>query len=411
MRKYRPLDLLHPAAIFIIFYFVFILGSAMISTFYPLYSVHIEEEVIFMVIVYFFIFTASAYWLSPLLTPWKLRRVNKVEVHFAWLNCYFCASLVLFLTGLSFYFVVYHEMGGMPLLANGELENLRVEAKKGLGSYILLGNAFLILANILLYTIYRKVKKIKKVAILIITAASFLMIVGIGYRGPAAYLILYSILTYHFYSNQYACKQRLSMNYIALGIVLIVMVSFAGYLRHGGEFDWAGLLSVGWTFFVNLSNFNDIYQYFQEADFYFGMSFVNDFLVAFPDSKHDFLGNELKMLMGMEFDGEGVTVTAPGEGYVNFGFIGVIYHALFTGLVAGLVYNFLSQRQSNRFRVLLIIFSLFFSKVPAAGFMAAFVFTLAPMLIAYVFYVLVLKFIKMSMLTLKLMSKQSLLTS
>ena len=81
---------------------------------------------------------------------------------------------------------------------------------------------------------------------------------------------------------------------------------------------------------MNVYNLNEIVSYFpKRVDFYYGKSFLNDFSVAIPGSKVDFLGKELKNLLELDFAGEGVTVTAPGEGYVNFGIFGVIIHAAF----------------------------------------------------------------------------------
>jgi oligosaccharide repeat unit polymerase len=270
-------------------------------------------------------------------------------------------------------------MGFIPILMEN-VEEVRVEAKVGLGKFVILGNALLYTSNIFLFAYYSNLSNQQKMISIFILLSSCMIIMGIGFRGPVAYLILYVLLIRFFLSTEYIKKQRISIRYFLYGLIMIIILALADFIRHGEEISFIALAHIFWTMSVNLYNLENIISYFNINDFYYGKSLIDDFLVAFPGSDTKFFGVVLKDLIQLDFKGEGMTVTAPGEGYANGGYIGVILHATFLGLLYGSVYNVFSKKQQISYKIILLIIVISFSKVVVSGITPTFIFTLGPIL-------------------------------
>lgn len=393
MRKLHLLDILHPTSFFLWFY-LFYIGFALFLNIFlkniSFINLEVSNETIFIVILYPIIFLFSSYMLSVLITMKKPKKIKLNLVNDLNNKKVFYIGILFFAVGLFLFTLTYLKIGFIPMFMEN-VDSGRVEAKAGLGKFILLGTAFLYVSMIFMFAYYNTYNKVKKISIIILLFISCMFIAGIGFRGPVAYLLLYVLLIKFFLSDEYKIKTRIPYRYFIYGIILILMLSVVDYVRHGNQFTIDSFAQIYWTMTVNLYNLNNIVTYFNFHDYHYGKSFIDDFLVAFPGSGTKFFGVVLKNELSLDFAGEGMTVTAPGEGYANGGIIGVVLHAIIFGLMFGLVYEYFCRKNSISSRILMLIIVISFSKVVVGGFMPMFIFTLTPTLIVSLLFIYLVK--------------------
>lgn len=386
MRKVRIVDLVNPSAFFIALYIFYLLLIIIIDSFssnllsYNIIKFDLVENVKFIALFYLFVFILSAYVLTPLILGYKPK--NFIVRKIVTLDCN--RVLLFFLIGFLFFFLIhlyyFYSIGFIPAI-HLEAATIRVSAKSGYGGILLLANGACYAAVLLVASVLSNLSKIKRYFIYFLVVFCALIISLEGFRGPAASLVLLFILVRYSLSDTYMETKSITFNLFLLGVIFIIGLSLVDVLRHGTEAGISSLLQVFWTMTVNLYNLNQIYNFFQENQFYYGMTFINDIAVAIPGIDSKFLGVELVDRIGLEFKGEGMTVTAPGEGYVNFGIIGVFFHALILGFFAELIYKKLITSKGTVNMSLLVFFSFSFSKITVAGVMPTIVFTVLPTLI------------------------------
>lgn len=349
-------------------------------------NLDLNYKTVIVVFLYPIIFLISSHLMINIILLKKPKKIeNRLKFNLS-NNKVFYFSILFYFFGIMLFFVTYTKIGYIPALMDN-VDGGRVDAKAGLGSFILLGTAFLYTSAIFGFAYFDKLTIIKKFFLVIILISSCIVIGGLGFRGPVAYLVLYILLVKFFLSKEYINLNKIPYRFFIYGFLFIILLSIIDFVRHGNEFSLNSLSQIYWTMTVNLYNLNNIVIFFENNDFFYGKSFIDDMLVAFPGSDTKFFGVVLKDLLDLDFAGEGMTVTAPGEGYANGGFIGVFFHAIFFGILYGLIYEYLSRKETISSRILMIIIVISFSKVVASGFMPSLIFTIAPTLLISIMFI------------------------
>ncbi len=192
-------------------------------------------------------------------------------------------------------------------------------------------------------------------------------------------------------NNKFIRERKPNLHLIAWLVLIFIALVIMGIIRHEAQ-NFSGLkYSIYWTLTVSISNLNDIIFYFQHNEYRRFATILNDFLVAIPGFDSEFFGNELKHLLKMNFKGEGVTVTAPGEGYANLGLFGVGIHASILGGLCAFAYRYLVYKGTIVTLLLLAFISLNIWRVATGGIMPMIIFSLAPIAIVYIIFIAFIK--------------------
>ncbi len=349
------------------------------------------DKTIFIIIIYLFFYMLSAFFLSNVIMLRKPKTIKK-EIEFNLsskkIELY---GILFFLIGSLVYLSLYLKIGFIPLLSD-ETALLRHEAKAGLGKYAILGTALLYTPLYFFVASYNRLSLLFKFIFFFMLLIALLLISGIAFRGPVAYLLLSMLLIRFYMSDKYKRSLRVPKYYILYGIVFILLLSIVDFIRGGHVFNIFAFRHVFITLNVNIYNLNSIVDFFPAFhNYYYGKTFISDLLVAFPGSDNRFLGVMLKDVMDFAFVGEGITVTAPGEGYVNWGMFGVIIHAIFVGLFSGMIFNVLSGKNTLSSRVILFIFAINISRIVLGGIMPTLMFSLGPLLLLSLIFIHITK--------------------
>ncbi len=393
MRKIRLLDILHPTIFFLWFYFLYLglsMGLNTILVNVSFINLYISSKTIFILLLYPVLFIFSSHIFTILLFQKKPMKVRLDLVNDLNKNKVYFFGIIFLLAGILLFTLTYSKIGFIPLFME-DADSGRVSAKAGLGKYILLGTAFIYVSMIFMFSYYNYFNRLKKISLLVFLIIGSLFIVGIGFRGPVAYLLLYILLVRFFISSEYKRKQQIPYRFLFYGILFLLLLSVADFIRHGNSFSLDAFAQIYWTITVNLYNLNNIIEHFNSDNYFYGKSFITDILVAIPGTGEKFLGVTLKDLIGLDFAGEGMTVTAPGEGYVNGGVVGVVFHALFFGFLFGTTYEYFSRKNTVSKRLLFLIITISFSKVVVGGFMPMLIFTLTPTILIALFFIYLTK--------------------
>jgi len=382
MRRFALFNLLHPASFFMAFYLVFLVLGPFFLVFFPLYhSLEFSGRTLLLILLYGGCFMAAATAAPVMLgiPPVKAARV-KLLVQPGWLP----VGIVLWGLGVLAMLVFYTKAGGVPALAE-DVETARVTMKLGLGRYVLAGGGFLTMGLIYLHLMLADGQRhsfLFRLLVWMCTLVAAVLLMGIGFRAPAAFMLVTVLLARIVFSEGYQRRDRLQWRWVLLGTALFIVLALVGYYRNTGRFSMdAGIII--WPAIVHASNLQNIIMEFDNIAYFLGASFVNDLMAAIPGVQGEFLGDYLKQLFALDFRGGGMTVTAPGEGYVNFGIPGVILHALLLGLLAGAAYEFLAGRKDVQSRILLLLVSLNLARTVTSGIMPVLFFAFLPTLFAW----------------------------
>lgn len=379
-------NILHPSVLFMIFYGIFFISYPfLIKPFLDFDFFEISREVYIMVIIYPIVFLLSVLFINTIIFRKRVVYIGKLYNDLPrWrlvYRAFYSFSIICFL-----YF--YYRAGEIPILAM-DVENSRVELKKGLGKYVILGTSFAYISlsfKIALESFKSHTKKIRFVLELLF---SIILIIGVGYRSPAAYLLVTLFLLKLAVSSTYRKNRKIKAYFFIVGFLFLLSLSALGYYRHQGSFTILAFLSIFWTFAVNVKNLEDIVQFFPyHHDFMYGRSFLNDILAVFHIDNQVFTGIYLKDIMGLTFPGEGMTVTCIGEGYINFGYFGIIGHAIFLAITSTLIFKIIVRTSKISSYVILVFIVIAVARMSIAGIMPIVFFTLLPNLILSILFVL-----------------------
>ena len=380
MRKIRFQDILHPAMFFSCFYIFFIGFSALYHwVFLP--DFNIETVTYFIILLYITVFLLSSNFFTPLLLSYKPRKIKFIHPKKN-IKKTSVLGIILVFFGALFHLYYYFSIGFLPIF-HDEVANVRVTAKQGFGGVVLLGGGAIYAGMIMLSSCFMSYGKIGKVATFLILGASVFIISGVGFRGPAAYLALVFFLNIYFTSNDYLRKNKISHKHVVLGFVFVLFLSILDRLRHGYGLSVDGVLQILWAMTVNFYNLIDIVAGMEKGDidYYYGSSIINDFFAALPLLDGQFLGVELKVLLQKEFSGDGMTVTAPGEGFVNGGWVGVVFHAFLLGALSEIIYKIFTDKGTVNSIMILVFLSVSIARMSVSGLMPMIVFFVVPVFI------------------------------
>ncbi|BAO45537.1 O-antigen polymerase [Thiolapillus brandeum] len=381
MRRFALFNLLHPASFFLGFYLIFlVLGPVFLSFFPQNLPVEVELRTLGIILLYGACFLVSAVSVPMLFGQ---RPVKTARVDLSGLDGWLTVGLLLWVIGMLSMVVFYAKAGGIPALASN-VEMARVTMKQGLGRYILLGGGFFTLGLIYLHLVLigKHPRFLVHVLVWGLTGVAVVMLMGVGFRGPAAFMLVTMLLARVIFSDGYQKRNRLQLRWVVLGVGLFVLLALVGYYRKTGQFT-LDLRIIIWPAVVHVGNLQTILTEFDNTSFFLGSSFIDDLMVGVPGVPGEFLGDYLKKLFDLEFPGGGITVTAPGEAYVNFGIPGVVLHAVVMGLFAGGAYELLAGTKDVHSRILLLLVSLNMARMVTSGVIPIMYFGFLPALIAW----------------------------
>ncbi|WP_456373464.1 O-antigen polymerase [Thiolapillus sp.] len=381
MRRFSLFNLLHPASFFTGFYLVFLLlGPVFLIFSHQALPLEIEQRTLGVILLYGVCFLFSALSVPVL---FGLRPVQTAKVDLSGLHRWGTVGLLLWLLGALSMVVFYVKAGGIPALA-ADVETARITMKQGLGRYILIGSGFFTLGLVYLHLVLigRRHALLTHVLVWGMTGVAVIMLMGVGFRGPAGFMLITMLLARVIFSSGYQKNNRLPLRWVVLGLGLFIVLALLGYYRHTGKFmlDFRVII---WPTVVHAGNLQTILAEFDNTGFFLGNSFIRDLMAVIPGLPGEFLGDYLKKLFELEFAGGGITVTAPGEGYVNFGIPGVVLHAVFMGLLGGTAYETLAKKNDVQSRILLLLISLNVARTVTSGISPILFFSFLPTLIAW----------------------------
>ena len=191
IRKLRILDIYNPSVFFIIFYVFFLLLGAIlnISNIITFPNLQVSEKTFNIIVLYLVVFIVSAFFLANfLLIRGYPKRINTDLIYDLDINKVKFVSTVFYCLGIAAYLFFYFKVGKIPLLAY-DVENARATLKQGLGRYIILGNNFLYCSLFFETAFLNSLNLKRKVYYLIKIVIACVIIAGVGYRSPVAYLV------------------------------------------------------------------------------------------------------------------------------------------------------------------------------------------------------------------------------
>lgn len=370
IRKLRLLDFLNPLVSFNLSYLVFISAAPFIFWILEI-ELGYEKGTYFCIYSYPLFFSFMFILVQALITKNKFKLV-KIETKLK-PNKFIINS---FLGVLGFY-MLFYIAGDIPLFHNNA-ETYRVQFAKGKGTFILLFTA-LIYYGSLNYIIIKGVNLISIFLILV----GLSTILFLGFRSPALYFLIACLLA--FSSNNKKLLSRGALNYklIIILVLLFPISSLIGLYRLGFTLSSSLelLVNMKHLFLVNSDNLNLIISKYNPSDYQYGKSFINDFLVAIPGTNNEFSGVKLKDYLGVNFVGQTMTVTLPGEGYINFGYLGVIMHSIFMGTIISVLNELFRTNNKMTSRFLLIVLNIFCFRIVTGGIMPILIFSIIPIII------------------------------
>lgn len=255
----------------------------------------------------------------------KQKRVNY--------NFYFSIVLLIISFATNLFFIIVNR----NLFFGGSLESGRMEAIASNGIIMVL-SSFNYLGLGLLYEVTLQTNKWKKLFYFFLVANIIFYIIR-GSRTNIVYFLLIMLLIRNHY------KKIKIKSIVIIFIILLAGLSILQVLRtymSGEQTNFIG--NIYGILEVGSINLNYIVMNFPDKiNFQYGYTFLINILMLLPGPDLDFT-LWLKQALGMDFAGGGVTPTIIGEGYINFGYIGIIV----TMLVVGLIGTTLDKRYSNQ---------------------------------------------------------------
>ncbi|QWG36137.1 O-antigen polymerase [Bacillus mycoides] len=340
-QKYNSfMNFMNVVSFFNIFMLFFIFLGVIVSPLYEDVLVISNKTILFLALSYL------AFTLGIVIAETNKRKVkfyHKINLSENWKRKESkLVARIFFLIGIFLGLYYFKQVGTVPLLVENA-DSFRVQAKEGKSMLYLLIVSFIYVASIVRFVSVSKfsVGLIPDICLFFI---SFLVILGMGYRGQAFYLLLLIFLVYLIRRNK-------KLNFVAISIFSLVLLSFiaiTGYYRSSGslEIDLLGIYKVTmWRFFVNVYNLETLISGIH-SDYMIGKSYIMDFITILPGYQPS-SQIYLKDYLGMVFEGGGITYTLFGEFYLNWGFLGGILFSFGFGVMLSLLNTLLGLRKGK----------------------------------------------------------------
>jgi len=279
-------------------------------------------------------------------------------------NSFFYSSFVIYLMGLVCYGVFYYKIGGFLLFAD-DLENVRISSRMNSGLITLLYVNFMIYGFLGMYM--SGLSKIQFFFLFVITA---FCLISFGSRAPLMQLTLGSFIINIIHKMQLHQKIKYKSFVIPIGLLFAFLIIF-GVFRSGVNADMLDLMisRAGWRPFVNIHNFQKIYDFFPyKHNFLYGETMLIDLKLFLPGSNPNF-GTVLKDIMNWRFDGGSITASFIGLGYINFGFIGIVAYSVVYGFIFNTLYELyiISKQRSYYSTLILMLLSMYLAGSVSSG--------------------------------------------
>jgi len=214
------------------------------------------------------------------------------------------AGMLIFVLAILLFAYFTYKTGGIIVLGS-EIENARIERRKGAGMINLMFISFF-LYGFLIVLLNKRISFGIKSVLFIIAALALL---SFGSRAPFIKLLLSSFLLMGVLNiRKYTFKK-----YAFIGIVIIGLIVLLGALRtnlkDGVDFLDLLVARMGWRPFVNIQNLQRIFEFFPaKHDFMYGYSYLVELKIFLPGHNPNF-GTYLKDVMHWEFEGGSITPT------------------------------------------------------------------------------------------------------
>jgi hypothetical protein len=371
MRLIRPLDVSHPGVshnvgLIVFFFFGFFVNEAN-----SLLNFSADFLTYILIILYTLLFNISAFVVGPCLFRHHLDSFCDFFPR-GWSIAFIYLP---FLIGILLHIFYFFMIQAIPLL-HEDAGLFRIEAKKGFGSIVILGTVCFYISTFfsVLKTMAKKTIT-SQIELLANFSIAFMLILFVGFRSPAFFLIIFMIYSVIVNSKKY---RQLPFRYF-----LLIIFSFVGAIVIGIFRDDGGLIDIFgpmiWSFYVNIHNLDLLINFFPLEGFYFGSTYFNDLTVALPFFDSVFLGVKLPEILGLSFVGESISVTIIGESFVNFGIVGVLLVPVALGITAHYFHSTL--RRSAMRKCILMVLCIFFFRIVTGGLMPIMIFFLIPFLV------------------------------
>lgn len=239
------------------------------------------------------------------------------------MNYVFSIMLIMLATFANIVYIFLNR----ELFFGGSLESSRITALSSNGLLLLLCGLNVIGIGFLYEYCVRNKKKYGILFFCIVITFVFYIIRG---SRTAIFNIIFLIILLR---NAY--KPIKPKNMLKIVVIMIVLLGGLQIVRtimsSGNANFFAEIFS---SFQVGSINLNYVYLVFPDrVDFQYGYTFLINLKMLLPGSDPDFT-LWLKDCIGISFAGGGVTPTLIGEGYINFGFLGIILFSFVVGLIA-----------------------------------------------------------------------------
>ena len=373
------LNFFNPAALFFLFHLV-LLGVG--SWYRGLYAgvVWVSDGLVFIVYTSLLLYSLGCLCVTLILRE----RFNRVAKYCCLVESYsrpwpmhsvFRLGIVLVPAAIALGYSLH--VGGV-VWNQSEIDDLRVEVRKGVGWIALLGIASAFV-GVLLYVFSRKtigwLEAILVLLLFSVCASAY------GNRAPAADVFLAGFFSVLFV--KYKRVPILPMAIAGSGLFLLVMA--AGLYRQGFDLSVDGvLLQVLWRPFVNFQNFQLIYDAFpQKIPYQYGNGYLIDLAVLMPGYQPNY-STWLKDALGLTFTGGGVNQTYLGEFYSNFSLLPALCISFFLGAAFQLCYIALRSAAAGPHIMLIVAFSL--KGMVSSGLVSPLMYYLLPLCFVYFLY-------------------------
>ena len=282
----------------------------------------------------------------------------------------------------------YLGIGNIPIFMENA-EDMRAIVKQGKGSYIILSSViFMMTTSYYIMQVFRKQTNNKtNILIYIKIIIPYMLLFGAGYRNPLAQLFLLNTITYYYIKYK---KIKIKRLFIIITLLLFFLIGYSIF-RYSGEVSISKLSTemftkILWMMFVNYSNVGMLVNLVDSHSLFYGRTYIKEFATLLPGQNEN-VGVMLKNMLGMNFSGEGVTLTILGESYINFSYIGVIIIFFILGLVfKSLYYRFNLKDEVSELDILFIIYmSISSLKIITGGLAVYLLYYVLPFLVIYLF--------------------------
>lgn len=314
-------------------------------------------------------------------------------------------TLSIGLMGVSvFSAMLFFAKQGIPILMN-DIEQGRVDAAAGGTGYFRLLAYMSVPAAVMMFAVSARERWL-------FIALALLIVVALANRSPILYLVVPLVFGYVIAINRRVKSIRiiamsLAFASVIVGIGTYRIVSQAEFIKYSeyrsdlAEGNIAGVAATSFNHYARVVADNAVLsKYLVDSgrmDHKFGASYFTLFATALPGEQLS-LDREIKLVSGKRFIGGGTPPTLMGEGYINFGFLGILISAGVAAFILqywhGIVFKSFKHSSKIAFCVGATVYGFFCCWVimsQVAGFAGASSFPMAMAVVITIFWKLVTK--------------------